>query len=557
MTFFQGESLHIIFKASDPATGEMLNISGWDISVGIYTSRFDVRGFDVTRLSDSEFSVSLTPEHTRRMKPGAVNVQVTMTKEEDTRIGKGIIGTLLDPLASSCGCSPVSCTTVNATVVMDCNNLAFTMEMGNEIIIPGANCLIIMSQWEHDKTVISEAITEQGIPTEPEETGDEMAGKIKSLQIAVPSDPSLQPPPANVVDLWNVMYNNQRAGHNGMYGTLLFPLSDPTVNLSGADAYLTSDGVFYTSNTQHTFADPLIQNWIIYYSINTEYAVTIDATNVWIDKLYLYKGVVSSLALSGNNITEVISARECYISNLSTRLLLNRLQRLILENTTDILNAYAFCSGNNQLSYIYLPSIKRVTSASTSAFSNMGALQVINLPELEEVASGTFLQTVPELSVVNFPKLRIITGSIFLSTPKIKKVSFPELETVTISSFVYSSALLESVELPKIVTLTGSSHFATTPNLKYLFLPATPGGQIGNVWANCSIEILELEQGFTKPLDITSLTLPTRETLVNHIFQRMGPTSTPIVVKLGATNYAKVTADDIQILTDKGYTVTV
>lgn len=559
MTFYQGESLNIIFKAVDPKTGDLLNISDWGILVNIYTDRYNVKEYPITRISDSEFSVFLSSDDTKKMKPGTMSVKVTMTKETDTRIGTGIVGRLIDPLSSSssCGCVPVDCGEVNATVAMDCQEFVFEMKMGNEIIIPGGDCLILLEQWKHDKTVIAEAITEQGVETDPTETGEQMAEKILSLQIAVPDDPSFVAPPANVVDLWNVMYNNQRAGYSGMYGVLMYPLGNPVVDLEGADAYLTSDGDFYTSGAQHTFINPAATNWVIYYFVNEAYTITIDASVVWLKSLFMYKGTVNSLSLFGANIIEVVSSKDCYIAKIDKRLNLNRLQFLSLENTTDTLEAASFCNGNNQLSYIYLPKVKIVANAATSAFINLTSLQAVSFDGLEEVIAASFLTGANSLLYANFPKLKSVTGSTFLSSSTLKKVSLPALETVASTNFIYTSSQIDTIEMPSLVTMTGSVLFGATPNLKYLFLPATPGGQIGNVWGNCSIEILELEQGFAKPLDITSLTLPTRDNIVNYILKRLGVVTTPTVLKLGATNYGKLTASDIQIATDKGWTVTV
>ena len=92
--------------------------------------------------------------------------------------------------------------------------------------------------------------------------------------------------------------------------------------------------------------------------------------------------------------------------------------------------------------------------------------------------------------------------------------------------------------------------------LTRVFLPANNTGQIDDIWSGSSITDIELEQGFCKPLNISSATLLSRETMVDHIINSLGNTGgTTVRLTLGTTNRAKLTAADILIATNKGYTV--
>ena len=83
-----------------------------------------------------------------------------------------------------------------------------------------------------------------------------------------------------------------------------------------------------------------------------------------------------------------------------------------------------------------------------------------------------------------------------------------------------------------------------------------------NSWAN--FRDVEVKNGWCKNLNISLCEALTAENIVNHIFNRLGVNqpfiddpvdANKLTITLGATNLAKLTAEEMQIAIDKGFTL--
>lgn len=68
---------------------------------------------------------------------------------------------------------------------------------------------------------------------------------------------------------------------------------------------------------------------------------------------------------------------------------------------------------------------------------------------------------------------------------------------------------------------------------------------------------IEVQDGWCKPLSISDFIVLTEENIVNHILNRLGDNTgqSPLTITLGAINLVKLTADEIAIATNKGFTL--
>lgn len=108
----------------------------------------------------------------------------------------------------------------------------------------------LLSDFADGKALIADALTRQGVDTSASESMQTMADKVLGLQLAVEGDPHYVEHDSRVggYDLYNVMHNHRMAEYPYMYAV---SFNAPTVTLSGADAYLCSDGYFTEESGTH------------------------------------------------------------------------------------------------------------------------------------------------------------------------------------------------------------------------------------------------------------------------------------------------------------------
>lgn len=115
----------------------------------------------------------------------------------------------------------------------------------------------VLSDFAEGKAMVADALTRQGAETAPDEPMAVMADRILDLRLAVDGQPGIVDQTLDGVlptyDLLNELRNHQRADYPYCCG-VLFPRTEPDVELKMADAYLCSDGFFTGGSGRDTHA---------------------------------------------------------------------------------------------------------------------------------------------------------------------------------------------------------------------------------------------------------------------------------------------------------------
>ena len=281
----------------------------------------------------------------------------------------------------------------------------------------------------------------------------------------------------------------------------------------------------------------------------------------------------------------------------------NYIENLETLDTCNITTLGATNGFNNCriLQHVYMPTITSITGG--SIFSNSINIIELDFPNLTSISSSWAFGVVRSLSTVNMPKLATISGSdVFHSDNALTKISLPSLTTITGSNtfqecFSLSYAdfpnltnasgnytfrychFLREVNMPKVTILSGTRAFEECFNLaktdypvletltgQYLFyLPyglktfhfsntlTTVGSNIFNSAINLSN--VTVDEEWNLPLTLSSCAL-SRDSMVGIIANLKDLSGeTGKTMTFGNSNLAKLTSADIQVATDKNWTL--
>ena len=277
----------------------------------------------------------------------------------------------------------------------------------------------LLSDFADGKAMIADALTRQGVATAADESMQAMADKVLGLQLAVPGDPQYVEHDSRVggYDLYNVMHNHRKAEYPYMYAV---SFNAPTVTLSGADAYLCSDGYYTEQSGSHKM--PFAQeHYVIYYFRNRSFALTATAAR-YINDMCVYNGAP--------------------IVNFD-RVDVRRLAIYGVEPfSTDIINAFRIYGGN---------------------FADIA---------IESLESGYLqIDSVPVVSL-RMPNFKVLRGGIIINyLHNILSAMFPALETVSGGTVAYGCNALTELSLPALTTVSGGTVVNNANSLAELILP--------------------------------------------------------------------------------------
>lgn len=183
---------------------------------------------------------------------------------------------------------------------------------------------------------------------------------------------------------------------------------------------------------------------------------------------------------------------------------------------------------SNGLKEIYIPKLKSVKAIGSSA-----TLEVLEAPLLESAAVGNGCLSLKE---VYLPSLKTLRSESFSNTYCLSKVELPSL--TTIEGSIFKTSVIEEFTFPE--TLTTFS-------------------DISNSFNNCpNLRKLNLFEGWKfSGLKLTSCISLEKESIVdmlNKLADVTAETDT-YTLTLGATNLAKITAEEVAIGTNKGWTI--
>ncbi len=320
----------------------------------------------------------------------------------------------------------------------------------------------LMRDIDTGKALMADALTRQGVDTAADETISDMADKVLDLRLAVEGDPSYVEHMSLLgrYDLYNEMRNHQKAKYPYMYAVTF--LTDSAI-LSGADAYLCSDGFFSEENCEHTFPCG-IEHYVIYYFRNEEFTVSPTAAHD-LQKLCVFNGL-PVIKLTHNELSDIAVYGDKGIIRGGTELRLScpNLRSLSFGTLEEIDNVCYVAVDCSRLVSAAFPALKNISGG--IPLYSCGKLVIATFPVLETISgSSDIAYNCYSLRTVHFPKLRVVYGGwLFDSCNSLTSLSFPALETITGGTIATSCNSLTSLSFPALETITGGT-IATSCNL--------------------------------------------------------------------------------------------
>lgn len=256
--------------------------------------------------------------------------------------------------------------------------------------------------------------------------------------------------------------------------------TDTTI-LAGADAYLTSDGDFYTAQTTHTWHDDddmHANRWVVYYFKEGE-----NKSNFMIADASACPTVLAVKGHLGAIIANIaVSIRDIIIpdgsSVLDIRIDTTSWNSVVrINNLRGVHNSTYLIKGNN----VSFAEIRGLTTNATSGTQyiavNCANLKALLLPDLETYG-GTCIYGC-SLSVLYLPKLRRISGSrngnyydtFVANRSYIKTLYLPSL-TYAEGGPAFSPESMRELIAPKLASLDGMlfKKYGDSPNVTKVVL---------------------------------------------------------------------------------------
>lgn len=435
------------------------------------------------------------------------------------------------------------------------------------------------------------------------------SNEIADIKIAVEGQEGIIDQTANGIidgyDLLNELHKHQRQDYPYCCGVEFTPQQYKSVILSGAEAYLCSDGFFTTEQeVEHTFAeDNKLSHYIIYYfsyptyQIPTQinYALRIVAyngqprfamSNIWCPLVQSFTNERYSVGMAELDINRsgcISSVMLCGISEYAGTIsggLNNVMMTSVALPHLEVLNGGYISHNSNNLKSISIPNLRVVNGG--TIINNTG-VESLSLPSLEVVNGGTELSRGSELKEINLPNLREWRGGwLNYSSSKLEKLSFPKLEFChSTSGFLqYAPPVLHFPKLKFARNLISQGNRVGGAGTIDLYLPSIEGDfthgsitgtnvyvilHLGNQQGkNISINgetrtrvsSITVEDGFRSGLNISGyshLDASVIEDIIDHLADNND--YEPLTLTLGTTLKNKLSEEYIAIATAKNYNI--
>ncbi len=339
---------------------------------------------------------------------------------------------------------------------------------------------VATSDFAAGKAEVADALRLHGVETADSDPLADMAAKIRALRLAADSEPGvISHGGCGVPDLLNLLHNNRRLDD--------YPYSwavrtaDNHVMLSGADAYLCSDGYFTTEPGEHTFAnaDEVPESWVIFYHSSPNYTVTASA------------GILSEICVyNGAPDYNVTATPDSYLrgplrsyspdrrvgdGSVAMNINAPRATEIYLPQVTHLVNP-GF-TGENNTTALSLPDLEEIQ---TSVYIFYSAFLRIHMPSLRRIVTNTYGSFGPAIKSLILPSLETFSGGTLISNSSVLVyVSLPKLREVTPGLLIRQCDGLVTLELPALETLNGticSTSMASLTSLRVPVLKALTGG---------------------------------------------------------------------------------
>ncbi|MBQ3930289.1 MAG: hypothetical protein II708_05005 [Paludibacteraceae bacterium] len=438
-----------------------------------------------------------------------------------------------------------------------------------------ASITAITSEIASGKQAIAAALTQKGVQdVSPTDSFNKLAQDIQSIQI---QEITIDGGDMYAKQLYGVANNDITPGYWNLYQVMADLLSDArfsnyggillaeyfkgydSIALSGAGAgggYYTSDGAYYTDDVTHTWTDDLDgkgNRWVAYLFATESHGFTITDTNLCPRSIHIgrHVGVIESLV--NGRISEIVVTDGNFLDDFRTGTYTQNWGNSVIFNNINHSSGTLFNGINNVITEKLYIHAKDITGGN---LVNRGVVKALIVKVdnnfnggrlLFDSNGGVFTQPESYISVegetLNFELIYPDINKL----DKLKHIDLLNVESVSIFGRSYpsidSSMFISYKRNDRTLSVTLTSYYR-------------------NSWANFSD--VEVKNGWCKNLNISLCEALTAENIVNHIFNRLGVNqpfiddpvdANKLTITLGATNLAKLTAEEMQIAIDKGFTL--
>lgn len=376
------------------------------------------------------------------------------------------------------------------------------------------------------------------------------------------------------------------------------------------DGYLTSDGVWYgTNSATHTWdetkdkpcSEGYKTRYVIVYGKSKTFTEYVNLRDVpCLEVIFGTMNVSPSFGASNypknSRIKNVVATDNTQITSIGNYAFngCNSLLNVSIPSATSIgEHAFEYCSS------LISASLPSATSIGDNAFTSCSSLSSVSFPNVTTLGTGVFFYCSSLISV-SLPNVTSITGSTFHDCHSLSSVSSPSVTSIMPNAF-YDCHSLQSISLQNVSSI-GDSAFYNCYSLVSVSLPSVTS--IGGTVFNSCYSLLNIsfpsvtsigDRAFSSCYALSSITLPntitsiptsttsfsyylkaiiipdnfalninltgetglTRSALINIIGKLKDLTGTDEThtITLGTYNTGKLTSDEIQVATDKGWTV--
>lgn len=432
------------------------------------------------------------------------------------------------------------------------------------------------------KTELAENITAKGVPASASETLPELAEKVSAIaqesytidggeMYAKQLFGSLETP--NYWNLYEVLENLLSDGRLVSYGGILlaeYYKGYDSLALAGAGAggaYVVSDKdsqgnfIMYTEDTTHTWDDDLNgkgNRWVAYCFADEAHGFQITNTGTSPRSIHIgrHVGVIESLV--NGRVAEIIVTDGNKLDDFRTSSFAQNWSPItIIRNMQSIEGNLIYGGENIQKIYVETESLKGCIFCFGALETQLSSL-IVKCKNFI-APSGLFSRTGGRMggnisniviSGAQSGRLGLFAnyGSAYVNFSSLKSIIFDKVEGL---DFYWR---VDNTNVTPVLTSFYVS-YDTNDRTKGIIFSGNGNPSVSGYTPNMTK--IEIKNGWCKPLNVAYWTTLTEENIVEYILKRLGENTgqSPLTITLGATNLAKLTAEEIAIATNKGFTL--
>lgn len=429
------------------------------------------------------------------------------------------------------------------------------------------------------KTALATAITGKGVTTSATDSLATMADKVALISqgtyeidggemYAKQLFGSLETP--NYWNLYEVLEMLLSDGRLSTYGGILlaeYYKGYDSLALAGAGAggaYVVSDKdsqgnfIMYTNDTTHvwdTAFDGKGNRWVAYCFADAGHDFQITDTNTSPRSIHIGRSVGKITCLVASRVSEIVVTDGNSLAGFDTgTYAANWGATAIVRNLQSQSGILLYSAFNTEKIYVSADTIAG-TILNTNASTTTSLLRSL-IVECKHANNAGLWKQSHNGNSNNLSYLcvkGIESGSLSIGAPNGDFSYLQSLKTI----------YLEQVEGGSIYLYAGYNGGSAIQKIEITYktndrtktLMVHSQYQTGSRFSN--LTDVDIQDGWCKPLTLSYIDYLTEENIVNHILNKLGDNTgqSPLTITLGATNLAKLTAEEIAIATNKGFTL--